>query len=96
MAVPASARLHRSAATLWREGEFGVVLLAPGSDEPQTLTGTGRALWHALAEPVTPGELANRLATGFGVNRGQVAADISPVLEALQRIGAIEPLRDDG
>ena len=57
--VAASARVlsptvpvRRAPGVLWREGEFGVVVLGPGEREPQTLTGTGRALWHALARPI--------------------------------------------
>jgi hypothetical protein len=75
---------------LWREGEFGVVVLAPGSSEPQTLTGTGRALWDVLARPVTVDDLVERLATRFGVDPACVEVDIAPVLAELHRIGAID------
>jgi hypothetical protein len=83
--------VRRAPATLWREGEFGVVLLAAGAPEPQTLTGTGRALWRALARPRPPAELAAELAAQFGVEPARVEADITPVLAELHRIGAIEP-----
>jgi hypothetical protein len=91
VAASASASLRRAPATLWREGEFGVVLLAPGQTEPRTLTGTGRALWRALERPITPAELAAELADAFGVSSSRVEADITPVLAELRRIGAIEP-----
>jgi hypothetical protein len=73
---------------LWREGEFGVVVLA-GSAEPCTLEGTGRALWHALEAPVAADELAAGLARDFGVDQDRIVADIAPVLAELTRIGVI-------
>jgi hypothetical protein len=84
-------RIRRVPAVLWRQGEFGVIVLGPGDPEPQTLTGTGPALWDALARPMTPEDLASELARTFGVEPARVAADISPVLTELARIGAIEP-----
>ncbi len=84
-------RIRRVPEVLWREGAFGVVVLAPGEAEPQTLTGTGPALWAALVMPVTPEDLAAELGRRFGVEPARVAADISPVLTELARIGAIEP-----
>jgi hypothetical protein len=95
--VAASARVlspgipvRRAPGVLWREGEFGVVVLAPGSSEPQTLTGTGRALWHALARPIAVEALVSELATAFGVDPARVEVDIAPVLAELHRIGAID------
>lgn len=74
---------------LWRDGEFGVVVLAGADAGPQTLTGTGRVLWRALAEPVRADDLATDLAREFGVDRATIVADIAPVLEELQRMGAV-------
>jgi hypothetical protein len=81
-------RLCRADGVLWREGEFGVVVLAAAA-EPHTLEGTGRALWHALAEPVAAEELATGLALEFGVDRDRIVADIAPVLAELTRLGVI-------
>jgi hypothetical protein len=75
---------------LWRAAEFGVVVLPAGATEPQTLTGTGRALWAALASPITPRDLAAELAAEFGVDPGRVEVDIAPVLAELHQIGAID------
>ena len=93
MALSASSPVHRAPGVLWRDGAFGVVILAPGSPEPQTLTGTGRSLWQALAEPVTPSELARALAAEYGAQPERVAADIIPVLEQLCAVGAVEVSR---
>jgi hypothetical protein len=85
--------VQRAPAVLWREGEFGVVLLAPGAGEPRTITGAGRELWRALARPGTPTELAAQLATAFGTDPTRVAADIAPVLAELRDLGAVEQVR---
>jgi hypothetical protein len=82
--------VQRAPAVLWREAEFGVVLLAPGAREPMTLTGTGRALWHALAAPTTPLALAADLAAAFDTDLARVDADITPVLDELHELGVIE------
>lgn len=78
---------------LWRAGDFGMVLLAPTGREPVILEGTGRVLWEALAEPVTPTALAEDLARAFGADAERVASDITPFLAELTRIGAIEEVR---
>jgi hypothetical protein len=82
--------MRRADAALWREGEFGVVVLAAGIGDPQTLTGTGRDLWHALGEPITPVDLVAALADRFGADPARVWADVVPVLTELDRIGAID------
>jgi hypothetical protein len=84
-------RLVRARQVLWRAGAFGVVLGVPGG-EPVTLTGTGRALWDALARPVTRTELAAELAGVFAADPAVVRTDIEPVLAELGRVGAIEEL----
>ena len=82
-------RLVRGPEVLWRAGAFGVVLAVPGR-EPLTLSGTGRALWDALARPITAADLAAELATAFAADPDVVAADIAPVLDELGRVGAVE------
>jgi len=82
--------LRRAPGVLWRDGAFGVVVLAPGGSEPRTITGTGRALWHALARPITATALAAELSEAFGVDPARVEADIGPVLAELHRIGVID------
>lgn len=88
--APPPAKLRRSPSTLWREGAFGVVVLGRDTSEPRTLTGTGPALWRALAEPVTRARLSRELAVAFDADPDRVAADIAPVLADLLRLGVIE------
>lgn len=54
------------------------------------MTGTGRALWRALATPRTVDELARVLAAEFGAAPMQVRADIAPVVDELCTMGAVE------
>lgn len=77
---------------LWRDGEFGVVLLPPGTREPKTLTGSGRELWRAIDRPMTAAQLAAELALVFDTDPERVAEDIAPVLEELMSIGALEEI----
>jgi hypothetical protein len=73
---------------LWREGEFGVVVLGDTCG-PHTLEGTGRALWRFLGVPIAVDDLADGLAAEFGVDRERIVSDIAPVLAELARIGVI-------
>jgi hypothetical protein len=79
--------------TLRRDGPFGVIVLAPGSAEPQTLAGSGIALWHALAEPRSDAELAELLAREFHVDPALVLSDIRPVVNSLSACGALVEAR---
>lgn len=77
---------------LWRDGEFGVVLLPPGTREPKTLTGSGRELWRAIDRPMTAAQLAAELALVFDTDPARVAEDIAPVLDELMSMGALEEI----
>jgi Coenzyme PQQ synthesis protein D (PqqD) len=91
-AFPPSHRgvVQRAPGVVWRDGEFGVVLLAPGAPEPKTLTGTGRELWRAIVRPMTAAELAAELALTFDADAARVEADITPVLDELTQLGVLE------
>jgi hypothetical protein len=89
MTSSSSVRRVRAPGVLWREGPFGVVVLAPGGAEPRTLTGTAPALWHALTRPITDLALARELAHQFDAAPDRVLADIGPVLDALTDSGAL-------
>ncbi len=82
-------RRIRAPGVLWREGEFGVVVLPPGDSGPQTLSGSAPALWHALEQPHTDLALAADLAFQFGIEAHRVLADIAPVLDELTACGAL-------
>lgn len=84
------ALVGRAPGAIWREGDFGVVVLGPASYEPVTLAGTGVAIWDALARPRRRVELVELLATRFAADAEDVARDIAPVLDALVADGALE------
>ncbi len=82
--------LIRAKAALWRAGEFGVVVLAPGAASPVILEGTGSDLWELLARPSTRQELVLSLAKRFFEDVSVVDTDMSPVLEQLLYLGIVE------
>ena len=51
----------------------------------------GRELWDLLVEPGTVAQLAAVLAAAHGVDEQTVIDDISPVIERLAGLGAVEP-----
>ena len=89
MTSSTSVRRVRAPGVLWREGDFGVIVLPPGDADPHTLSGTAPVLWHALLHPTTDLALATGLARQYGVEPERVLADIMPVLEALTASGAL-------
>lgn len=64
--------------------------LPAGGDAPLLLSGSGAALWAALAAPVTPSECARTLAERYGVAVEVVAEDIGPVVADLLARGVVE------
>lgn len=66
-----------------------MVVLAHDSSEPFSLTGSGRALWELLAEPLEEGELCRRLAGQHGTDVAAIAPDVHDTLAALARRGAV-------
>lgn len=82
--------LIRDKTSLWRAGEFGVVVLVAGSVSPTILEGTGADLWEILESPCSRQELAAALAARFGADASVVARDLTPVIEELLRLGILE------
>ncbi len=80
---------YRRNAVLWRRTYDRVVILVPGKDGFLTLSATGCDLWAALETPGTLRALAQRLAAIYEAPVEQIAADIIPVIENLERGGAI-------
>lgn len=79
----------RDEATLWRATAAGVVLLAPGDEEPCALSDTGADLWEMLAAPVTVDRAAVALAARYGTDPAQVEADVRPFLADLEQRGVV-------
>ena len=84
-----ASRWVRDAGALWRRTPNAVVVLADGTREPFTLTGSGRALWEALGDPLDEAELCHRLAERYGTDEVVVADDVRRVITDLDRRGAL-------
>ncbi len=86
---PSADRVVRRAPVLWRTTIGAVLVRAPGGDEVTKIAGTGVALWEALAEPRSFGDLCGHLALVHGVDPATVAQDLGPVVDDLIERGAL-------
>lgn len=82
--------LIRSPSALWRVGEFGIVLLAPGMSDPITIAGPGPQLWELVADARTEDEIVTELAAAFSTDPRVIRRDIDPIVEELVSMGLIE------
>lgn len=87
--APATTVWERDPHVLWRRSGTLVVLKAPAADELVTLDESGLELWSELEQPVTLQEVADRLAERYGVSPSQVAADLEPLFDDLERLHLI-------
>jgi hypothetical protein len=81
--------VYRRGEVLWRRTGDSVVVLVLESGEFVTLQASGCDLWDALAEPGSLGDISERLAAIYGAPADQIASDIGPTLEQLERCGAL-------
>jgi hypothetical protein len=81
--------IYRRNEVLWRRTHDRVLIRVPASGETTTLQATACDLWTALEEPGSLGEVSKRLAAVYDASVEQIASDIAPVLEELERRGAV-------
>jgi hypothetical protein len=81
-------RVVRAPGALWRRVLDGVLVLAPGQDEPLLITPPGDVVWQLLADPITVDELTEELAELYETPAATVRADLEPVLAVLGESGA--------
>lgn len=81
--------IERDPEVLWRSTLRGVLVAAPGADEPVLLTTPGDAVWDALDAPCRFADLVAGLAHRFVAGETQIAADIEPLLDELLAMGVI-------
>ena len=86
-------RWQRNPAALWRHSLDGVVLLAPGADEPIVLRGGAPAVWEGLVEPITLDGLVDDLAVAYRADLDAVRRDVHSLLDFLALAGAAEQIR---
>lgn len=89
-------RIYRRCNVLWRRTHDSVLLLVPACGEFITLQASGCDLWAVLEVPGTLSALAERLAHAYDTPVERIAADITPILEELDRRGAIGVLAHSG
>lgn len=82
-------RWVRDDGALWRRTPNAVVVLAAGTREPFTLTGSGRALWEELGDPIDEADLCHRLAERYATLDTALSDDVRRVIEDLARRGAV-------
>ncbi len=81
--------LARAPGVLWRRTLRGVLVAAPGEEEPLLVTAPGDVVWDLLEQPRTREELVDALARSFDAEPGRIESDLAPVLAALLERGAL-------
>ena len=84
-------RWHRASTTLWRSGYRSVVLLPAGAEQPFVLNGSAAAIWDGLCDPISPDELARKLAARYATKADAIRTDVEGALRDLAALGAIRP-----
>ena len=67
-----------------------IVLMSPELGHYLALSAEGKRIWELLETPLSPAQLAERLAAQFEATADQILADVTPFLEELRRDGLIE------
>lgn len=68
----------------------GVMLSAPGQDEPVVVTTPGDVVWDLLAHPVDEAELVRQVAARFDEDPGVIQRDVAALVDRLVDLGAVE------
>ena len=82
-------RYRHSPDVLWRAVGDTVLLMVRPDREILSLMGSGSALWHLLASPLSIHESATLLAREYKVPAEDIARDIEPVVESLSSHGVL-------
>jgi hypothetical protein len=81
-------RWTRSEGVLWRKVAGGVMVLAPDSEEPFVLAGSGAVVWQLLERAIGMDEASVALAAAFGITADVAEAHIEPFMVELTERGA--------
>jgi len=81
--------LSRAPSALARRTLRGVLIAAPGAEEPVLITTPGDAVWELLDRPQSRPDLIATLAAAYDEAPTTIAADIDPVLDLLVATGAL-------
>ena len=64
-------------------------LADPATARPLVLEGPAAAIWHALDEPGTTAQVAERVAADFGLPAAEVGTDVATFIGELRRSGLV-------
>lgn len=81
----------REGAVAWQEVEGETILLDLAASEYLGVNRSGSALWPALVDGATEGELVDRLCTAYDLPRQRAADDVAAFLDVCRTRGFLEP-----
>ncbi|QDX25126.1 PqqD family protein [Sphingomonas suaedae] len=90
IAPNASTRLRRSPTAMSSELPDGFVIMDIESGHYFSLNETGSAIWGALENPVTEGEIVDRLCERFDIPADTCRAKVADFLDRLGRFRIVE------
>ena len=67
-----------------------MIVLAPGADEPVTVTGSGLAVWDLLDRPRSTDGLVAELSERFAADPATIRADVEALVGRLAEAGALQ------
>lgn len=82
--------LRQSPGVLWRSIGAEVILAPRGRTDFELLSGSGGAVWRALAEPRTFDDLVVSLAERFEVDRSTIEDDVRRLVDNLSARGLVD------
>ncbi len=85
----AHSRVRRRQDVLWRTAGSQAVLLPPEAEMPLVLSGSGAALWDALAEPADVDEVVRTLAERHEVDVDALREDVERALAEMSKHGLL-------
>jgi hypothetical protein len=83
-------RFVRADGTMWREVSDGLVVLGPTADRPTHVAGTAARGWAHFDRLTTFDVVVGRLVATYGVDEAVARRDLSEIVDALVREGALE------
>ncbi len=89
MSVGSLDQVVRRADVLWRRSGPTILIRRPGEDQLAVLADTGLALWEAIVEPITVGDLCDHLSSSYGVDMQVVIDDVEVALMDLVDRGVV-------
>jgi hypothetical protein len=81
-------RLRQDA--IWREADGEVIALDDRLTNYVSTNSAGAVLWKQLADGASPGELAERLVSTFGIDQQRAERDVQAFLAELDSQGFLE------